>query len=380
VLGEGARVWLIPPEPSYEVKPPTTSATEPAPNKVEEAAGESAKPEGDADEPEATAEEAPPDAGVIPEEIAKYPAVKLVRNMFADAYSVKKASALAAAYVAEIEAMAKAAKKPEDPEQARSFEATANAIIGKWNTMKTDNDLAETSRTVSRMKKTLESVKGEILSAQAVRQQEARERAEAEKKEAEKERERQELEVLQAKTEGELGKMREKEKEIIPMLKQQQIREATRVLRMVTRELGTKGGLDALAAVEERIKRIEEFHKYMVGKAPGFKSSRGWSIEAADEKTVTVGGKKIPWGEIFESRMDIVADLVNGLVMNTQATKNMRLRERTKLEVNAALCLNMFYNHVPAAVDRAKQIATQAAENFEADADSIKKLMPEFFN
>ncbi|MCL2104958.1 MAG: protein kinase [Kiritimatiellaeota bacterium] len=382
VLGEEVRVWLIPTEPSYEIAPAedldAPAATAPAveTNVVANAADDAVEPAAAADDAtERAAEEV--SLGTIPEEIAKYPAVTLTRKMFSDTYVVKKAAVLAAAHVTEIEAMAKAAAAISESDP---FAEKAEAIVGKWNAWSAKNakKIQEDIQRASQTKKTLETVKGEARSIQNALQQAASDKAEAEKREAKLEKERLEREAFQAKTEGEIGQVREKENEIIPMLKQLQIREATRALRLLNKDIETTGGRDALAMVEERIKRIEEFHKFMVEKAPGFKSAKGWAIEAADDKTVTVGGKKILWGEIFESRMEIVAELVNGLVMNTQATKNLRLRERTRLETNAALCLSMFYSHIPAAVDRARQIARQAMENLEADSDIIKKLMPEF--
>ena len=459
VLGEEMRVWLIPPEPSYEVKPPPADAPTDAPSpagggkisldpaKVEELAkllpadlakslreldklppdeafakmeeiikalpekeGEEMKQSLDmfkafaeglggamagamqqmaegmaaamggamqqAAEGMAAAIGGAMEAGSSDDSegaatMPSYPVVKMVQGMFTELYGMKKTSALAASYVAEIETLAKG---------TGALQARRDAVIGKWNAMNGVTAFSETASAVSRMKKTLESVKAEIASMSALRQQQAIEQAKAEKREADLEKQRLEREALQAKTEEEIAKVSDKEKEIIPMLKQLQFREAVRSLRTLSTALDTKGGLDAQAAVEERIKRIEEFHKYLVEKSPGYKSSKGWSIETADAKTVTVSGKKIPWTEIFETRMEIVAELVNGLVTNVQVTKNMRIRERTRLETNAALCLNMFYSEDSRYVDRAKQIATQAAANFEQDADIIKTLMPEFFD
>ena len=318
--------------------------------------------------------------GMTVRTMPSYPVISMVRGMFTDSYGVKKSSALATSLVTEIEALAKGAEALQTSAQKDKLLTQRDAIIGRWNAMNGLRELSDASLTVTRMKKTLESVRAEVASLAAIRQQQAVEQARAEKREADLEKQRLEREALQAQTVAELAKVRNAEREIVPMLKQLQIREATRLLRSLSSGIDTKGGLDAQAAVEERIKRIEEFHNYLVEKAPGFKSSRGWAIETADAKTMTVSGKKIPWSEIFETRMEIVAELINGLVMNVQATRNMRIRERTRLETNAALCLFMFYGDVPSAVDRARQIATQAADNFGQDADIIKSLMPEFFD
>ena len=65
--------------------------------------------------------------------------------------------------------------------------------------------------------------------------------------------------------------------------------------------------------------------------------------------------------------------------MDEQATKNLKLREKTKLMTNASLCLALFYKEIPSAQELAKTLATSAAKQFEADADSIKQLLPAFF-
>ena len=169
------------------------------------------------------------------------------------------------------------------------------------------------------------------------------------------------------------------EQSIGPQLKQLQFREALRVLKDLTDGLETKEGLDALNLATERVNRVKDFHAYLVEKVQGFKSSRGWSVESADAKTLTVAGKKIQWAEVYASRLDIVAELVNGLVKDGQATKNLRSREKAKLMTNAALCLAFFYKEMPSAQEFAKQLATAAAKDFDADADSVKQLLPAFF-
>jgi hypothetical protein len=134
-----------------------------------------------------------------------------------------------------------------------------------------------------------------------------------------------------------------------------------------------------VAVALDRINRIKDFHAYLVEKVPGYKAARGWSIDSADPKALSVGGHKIQWTEVYEKRLDIVGELVNGLVMDPAATKNLRLREKTRLMTNAALCLNLFYKEVPSAQERAKTLANEAAKQFDVDADIIKQLLPEFF-
>ena len=165
----------------------------------------------------------------------------------------------------------------------------------------------------------------------------------------------------------------------VPTLKQLQFRDAIRALKELSEGLETPEAKETAAVALDRVNRIKDFHAYLVEKVPGFKSSRGWSIEAADPKTLTVASRKIPWIEVYEKRLDIVGELVNGLVLDPQATKNLRLREKTRLMTNAALCLNLFYKDVASAQERAKALAVDAAQQFEVDAETVKQLLPEFF-
>jgi len=93
-------------------------------------------------------------------------------------------------------------------------------------------------------------------------------------------------------------------------------------------------------------------------------------------KTLTVSSKKIAWSDVFNTRMEVVNELFNALVLDPAMTKDMRVRDRTRLEVGTALCLWMYYREVPTAVERAKQIAAKASQDFAADVERTKQLMP----
>jgi hypothetical protein len=74
--------------------------------------------------------------------------------------------------------------------------------------------------------------------------------------------------------------------------------------------------------------------------------------------------------------MEVVNELFNVTIFNSELTKNMRVRDRTRLEVGGALCLWMYYREIPAAVERAKQIADKATKEFTSDTEKNKKLLP----
>ena len=367
-LGEGARASLVPPEPDYAqlLQAPA------APDAAAPAAASNAAPAAAAAAP---AENAPEQGGDA------HPVVAIVRGMYADAYAVKAASLLADKVFAEISEEAKKAESMTrvDKAEAEALIKLNNALVEKVNNLNYDKQISEAPRKTSRLKRTLDSVKTDVASLIELRHQEALDKEKKLKAEALAEKKRKELEALKEKEANEVARVNVAIGENVPLLKQLQFREALRAIKELRDGLETKGGLDALALAEDRVNRIKDFHAYLVEKVPGFKSSRGWSIEAADPKTLTVASRKIPWIEVYEKRLDIVGELVNGLVLDPQTTKNLRLREKTRLMTNAALCLNLFYKDVASAQERAKALAVDAAQQFEVDADVIKQLLPEFF-
>jgi DNA polymerase III psi subunit len=302
--------------------------------------------------------------------------LKTVRGMYLEAYRVKYAVLLATAMFAEIEKLSLRAEKLTTPEKAKELMELANTIAEKVKIMGYTRELTEVARNVSGLKKTLDSVRADVASLAAVKLQEAMEREKVQKREAEEAKKRKEAEELAAKTKADCDKIAEVETTNIPLLKALRFHDAMRNLNLTAGELTTKGGTDALDIAKERVRRIEEVIKHLLNKVQGYKSPKGWMIEAADMKTLTVSSKKITWSDVFNTRMEVVNELFNSLVLNPEMTKSMRVRERTRLEVGTAICLWMYYRDVSTAVERAKQIATKASQEFAADAELTKQLMP----
>lgn len=374
VLGEGVRAAMVPPEPEYVVAPtPPPAAPAPEGSNAVAAAGASNAVPSQA-EPPPPQEAAPAAPGGD-----AHPVVAIVRGMYEEAYAVKAASLFADAQLVEIEARAKEAEKMTAVEQTEDLAKLANALVEKVKSLAYAREISDAPRRVSQLKRTLESVKADTASLVELKKQEELAKEKRAKSEAEAEKRRQEQEALKEKALAEIARVAGVEGENVALLKQLQFREATRALKDLTDGLETKGGLDALAVAEERITRVKDFHDYLVAKVPGFKSSRGWAITAADPKTLTVGGKKILWVDVYATRLEIVAELINGLVRDEQATKSLRLREKTRLMTNASLCLALFYKESTSAQEVAKKLATDAAQQFDVDADSIKLLLPDFF-
>ena len=379
-IGEEVRAAMVPPEPDFEQAP---QASAPAASD-EVATVSNAVPVAAAATnavPVKTA--APAVAATVPAEggAERHPVVAIVRGMYVEAYAVKGASLLAERVLTEIKEMVKTAETLTrvDKAEAEKLVKLNNALVEKVNNLGYAREIAEVPRKVSQLKRTLESVKTDVASLVELKHQEMLEKEKKLKAEAEAEKKRLALEAYQQKVAGEQARVTEAELANVPVLKQLQFRDAIRSLKELSEELETPEAKETGAVALDRVNRIKDFHEYVVKHVSGYKSARGWSIDGADQKNLSVAGRKIQWIEIYDKRLDIVGELINGLVGDEQATKELRLREKTRLMTNAALCLNLFYKEIPSAQERAKTLATDAARQFDVDADIIKQLLPEFF-
>lgn len=306
----------------------------------------------------------------------KYPVVKTLRSMYLDAYRVRYAALLSAAMFSEIEKLSLQAESLKAPEKVKELQALANTIAQKCNAMGLKQELTEVARNVSGLKRSLDSVKAEASSLAAIKKQEAIEKERIRKREEEEAKKKKEAEELAAKVKADCEKIAGVEAANILLLKAMRFDSAMRKLRLTEDELTTDGGKEAGMVALERVRRIEEAVKYVMNNIQGYKSPKGWLIEAVDPKTLTVSSKKITWEEVFTTRMEVVNELFNGTIFNPERTKGMRVRDRTRLEVSGALSLWMYYREIPAAVERAKQIADKASKEFASDAEKNKKLLP----
>ncbi len=372
VLGEGVRASMVPPEPDYA----NAQAVVPAASNVA-AVVSNAVPAQVAVSPEdkpAAAEDKPAVA-----EGDAHPVVAIVRGMYEDAYVVKKAARVADRLLAEVEAQAKSAESLTRPDQVDALIKLVNGLVEKVNTLSYTKEISEAPRKVAQLKRTLASVKADAASLAEMKRQEALEKEKKLKADEVAEKKRLEHEANKEKAKSELAKVAASEAANLPALKQLQFREAVRVLDALTEEVASQEAKAAIVIAVERVNRVKDFHNYLVEKVPGFKSRPGWIIESADQKFLTVAGKKISWVDVYATRLDIVAELIRGLVMDEQATKSLRLREKTRLMTNASLCLALFYQESMSAKEVAKKLATDAAQLFDVDADNIRQLLPEFF-
>lgn len=310
------------------------------------------------------------------------PVIAIVRGMYADAYAVKAASLRAGKLFEEMEKLSKTAESMTrvDKAEAEALVKLNNDLVERVNNLGSDRQINEVPRKVSQLKRSLDSVRTDVASLIEVKRQAEIAKEKQRKAEAEAEKKRQKDDAHKAKVEAELKKVADAEEAHAAAIKELNFRDVIRELKDMSDELDTPQGQDALATALERVNRIKDFHEYLVKHVPGYKSARGWSVSAADNKTLTVGTTRILWTEVYAKRLDIVGELINGLVRDEQATKSLRLREKTRVMTNAALCLSLFYKDMSSAQELAKTLATDAAREFDVDADIIKQLLPECFN
>jgi serine/threonine protein kinase len=306
----------------------------------------------------------------------KYPVVKAVRGMYMEAYRVKYAALLSAAMFAEIEKVALQGDAFKTHEKLKELQTLANTVAQKCNAMCATQELTEVARTVSALKRSFDSAKADAASLAAIKKQEAIEAERARKRQEEEDRKRKEAEELAERTKADCAKVAEVEAANVLLLKGMRFDAAMRKLRFTEDELKTEGGKEALLVAMERVRRVEEAIKYVVNNIQGYKSPKGWLIEAVEPRTLTVSSKQIKWEEVFTTRLEVVNELFNVTIFNAEKTKELRVRERTRLEVSGALCLWMYYREIPAAVERAKQVALKATQEFASDTEKNKVLLP----
>lgn len=374
-LGEAVREGMVPEEP----------AETPAGDKAEEN-----KPEGG--EPAATETEQTPAAAESDDISAKV--IKQVRDLYNEAYRVKRTCLSSKAVSEEISGMIAEAEKlhaPEQPspeavEEMKDVEAKLvelnKKIDAKFKEMSLSRESLEAPARVAQMKKAIDGIKADLAllldqkkQAQAAAEKAAKEKAEAEKQAAE-------TAAREERLKAELEKVAEVEAGNIGYIKAMDFRNATRTLNDIAEEVTSEQGGQALKLALERVKRLEQFHTFMVEQAAkGFKSAAGWSVTSADKKTIGINGRKLQWLDMYtkpEYTRHLV-ELIQGFILSPTATKNMKLRERTQAMTNASLFLFTFFKENASARKMAADMAAKAAEEFDLDADSIKQLVPEAF-
>lgn len=402
LLGEGARASMIPPEPVYtipgeEKKPAAksgkTGVAVAGTNVAAKTAG-TTNAVADAKAPASEASAAPVVASVEKKEVdpsdPSQMVIKRVRGMYKEAYTVKGSVIYAKKIRDDIQALVDSAAQYAAPtlitdqtvDEMRKLSQKLvdlnKNVDDTFNKLRSTRHVLEASRRVSGMKKTIDSIRGDISALLAIRQQEKLAAEKKAKEEAEAARKKAEAEAYEAKVEEEKKRVDSAEEEIQAYLLKLDFRNAGWTLRDLNDELETEEAKSYLLIARERVNRIEKFHSFLIKTcAEGYKSPKGWVTTAADKWRVTVSGKRVSWEDIYTKRVDVVMELINELILSPKAEKEMKLSENSRMKINAALFLLTFYKDSASARKRALSIANKAAKDFEVDAESIKQLIPE---
>ncbi len=383
VFGEEVRPRMVPPRPEFEMVESVETVPAAAATNI---AGAVTNQVADAQPPPAVAA-APATArrmkieqpeGEMPRD-DDHPVVRTVRQMYLDAYAVERAGFVVDQVVAELEKtqseLAELQTVPlTDKKMAEIYEGMKNKVAG----MSYIPEIKDVANITANLKTARSSVLSDLESLEMRRRLEKAEQERLARRAEEAARKQAQADALKQKVLDEKARIGVVEGECIESIINLRFSSALRMLNDLTNELETDKGRLALLTAKERVNRIEEFHNYIVGKAAGYKSSRGWMISEADERWLVVGRTKMFWKDFYADRYVEAADLISTNV-GPLVKEQMRIREHTRLLTNAALFLSTFYPDKPGAQEFARKMANDAAGQFAIEADTVKALLPQFF-
>ncbi len=396
VLGEEVRARMVPPEPVVKIAAAaadqavaavgTTNQTEVASNRVEMASPSPAGTVSSAAADERVSVDFP--EGEMPRD-DDHPVVKTVHSMYMDAYAVKIAGVIADQVVAELKTSQQKLEKLQQSTPAGDrdvLSATYKQMVALYETMKNKvsgmayiDEIKNVPNLTANLKISRNSVMADLETLEQQRRLEKAEQERLARKAAEDARRQAEMEVAKQKVLSERTRIAAVEEECVESIVNFRFSVAIRTLNALNDEIETDKGRLALMTAKDRVNRIEEFHKYMVEHAKGYKSVRGWNVTDANDRWLMVGNSRIFWKDFYTEQYTEAAELIAFNVTNPEVKESMRIREYTHLMANAALFLNAFYPDKPAAQRFAKKLANDAAEQFAVEADIIKSLVPQYF-
>jgi hypothetical protein len=175
--------------------------------------------------------------------------------------------------------------------------------------------------------------------------------------------------------EGELARVRECESANVALLHKFEFREARRALGRLVDGLTSNEGRQALALAHERIERLSELHVFITGRVVGFKHpSDGWTVQAADARGLTVGGKEVAWADVGDVRMVL---FINTFLGDERQARDIKLRERVRQSVNGALYGVTFVKESVPVQELAGRLVAKAIELFPDVRPDAQRLVPE---
>jgi serine/threonine protein kinase/uncharacterized protein len=396
VLGEDVRARMVPPEPVVNIAAAaadhsaaslgTTNQTKISSNRVEQATLPPGASDSSASADERVSVDFP--EGEMPRD-DDHPVVKTVRSMYMDAYAVKIAGVIADQVVAELKNRQQKLEKLQQSTPAGDRDALSAAykqMVALYETMKNKvsgmayiDEIKNVPNLTANLKISRNSVMTDLETLEQQRRLKKAEQERLARKAAEDARREAEKEVAKQKVLSERTRIAAVEQECVESIVNFRFSVAIRTLNALNDEIETDKGRLALMTAKDRVNRIEEFHKYIIEHAKGYKSVRGWGVSDANDRWLVVGNSRIFWKDFYTEQYTEAAELIASNVTNPAVKESMRIREYTHLMANAALFLNAFYPDKPAAQRFAKKLANDAAEQFSVEADIIKSLVPQYF-
>lgn len=167
------------------------------------------------------------------------------------------------------------------------------------------------------------------------------------------------------------------EREVEPLIKQLQFKEAFDRICGETNKLLTKEGLEKCDILQERVGRIEAFHSNLSHKANGYRLARGKKIDSSNIESLNMSGKNFSWADIYLRRQEIVDDLVSGCVFNEKVLNDLSVQEKNRQILDAATCLSVFYADNLETMSKVKCSLYKVFTSSQEDGDAIARLFPE---
>jgi hypothetical protein len=235
--------------------------------------------------------------------------------------------------------------------------------------------LTQADRSLEKLTASRDVVRRQAASAQADQQQREKERKRIEDERlAKEEAERKEAE-RKAAVEADVAKVRDCEGENVALLHKFEFKEARRALGRLVDELKSEEGRKALEVAQERVERLAELHVFLVGRVVGYRHpTEGWTVQAADARSLTVGGKDVDWAEVGDVRMVL---FINTFLGDERQARELRLRERVRQSINGALYCATFVKASVPVQELAGKLVAKAIELYpDAQADA-RRIVPE---
>ncbi len=362
-LGETWRDQIAPPAPPPVDAPPPDAVTNAAAVKPDGAATNQPAPAAASDQ---AAAPAPDTAAELP------PLVAQAREVLSRVQPLTDSATRAAQVLEDVRAIAAAAHLPTNSAEqvqlavgqvARSteeLEADYAAMPEKLRTVR--DKLATVQKTVTAGATERARLEQERQRAEELRRQEAaRQQREAE---------------LQARREAELAKVQTAETGQEENLRKHLYRDAVRAMRLLTDELQTEEARRLLEVRIERIQRLDELKGWLIERLAkgGFRAPAGWSVQSADPRFIKVDGKEVPWERVTVRE---VVPFIQFYLVDERQARDLKLRERVRQSLNAAVYCLTFGGGSAGARDMAARLVEKTIDLFPAARVDADRVVPE---